>query len=122
MKTFALASSILILSTSMLAQREVPATDFVQPGPKDIVIGGNELKQNVTCTDGNSVYVEGQGNEVQVHGNCRFVRVQGNRNYVWVDRATTVPVEGNDNTVFVSDTRTQYSSRGNGNRFEKAKH
>ena len=122
MKTLLLAASTLLISGAAFAQREIPPADFVQPGPKDIVIGGNDLTQDVTCSDGNSVYVQGQHNEVQVHGACRFVRVQGNRNYVWVDRMTTVPVEGNDNTVFVSDTRTQYSSRGNGNRFERAKH
>ena len=114
--------AFLLLASAAFAQREIPPTDFVQPGPKDIVIAGNELTQDVTCANGNSVYVQGQHNEVQVHGACRFVRVQGNRNYVWVDRVTTVPVEGNDNTVFVSDTKTEYSSRGNGNRFEKAKH
>lgn len=122
MKTLLLAASTLLISSTAFAQREIPPTDFVQPGPKDIVIGGNDLTQDVTCSDGNSVYVQGQHNEVQVHGTCRFVRVQGNRNYVWVDRMTTVPVEGNDNTIFVSDTRTQYSSRGNGNRFEKSRH
>ena len=104
------------------AQREVPPTDFVQPGPADIVIGGNTLQRDVTCKDGGSIYIEGERNEVQVHGACRFVRVQGNRNYVWVDRVTTVPVEGSDNVIFVTDVRTQYSSRGERNRFEKAKH
>ena len=122
MKTLLLAASTLLISGAAFAQREVPPTDFVQPGSKDIVIAGNDLSQDVTCDNGNSVYVQGQHNEVQVHGACRFVRVQGNRNYVWIDRATTVPVEGNDNTVFVSDTKTEYSNRGNGNRFEKAKH
>jgi hypothetical protein len=122
MKPALLASTLLLLPLALPAQREVPPTDFVQPGPKDIVIAGNELSQDVTCADSNAVYVQGQHNEVQVHGACRFIRVQGNRNYVWVDRMTTVPVEGNDNTVFVSDVRTQYSNRGNGNRFERSKH
>jgi len=117
-----LATSMFLTASIASAQREVAATDFVQPTSKDIVIGGNDLSKDVTCTSGNSVYVEGQHNEVQVHGTCTSVRVQGNRNYVWVDHFTNVPVEGNNNTVFVSDTRTQYSSRGEGNRFEKAKH
>lgn len=116
------AAALLLLPACPYAQREVAPSDFVQPGPKDIVIAGNDMARDVTCADGNSVYVEGQHNEVQVHGACHFVRVQGNRNYVWVDRMTTVPVEGNDNTIFVSDVRTEYSSRGNGNRFERSKH
>jgi hypothetical protein len=117
-----LLAAVFVASSSALAQREVPPTDFVQPTSKDIVIGGNELAKDVTCVDGNSVYIQGQRNEVQVHGHCGFVRVQGNRNFVWVDRFTTVPVEGNENTVFVTDTKTQYSSRGERNRFEKSKH
>jgi hypothetical protein len=116
------AASLFLTTGAACSQREVAPTDFVQPTAKDIVIGGNDLSKDVTCTNGNSVYVEGQHNEVQVHGTCTSVRIQGNRNYVWVDRFTTVPVEGNQNTVFVSDTRTQYSSRGDGNRFEKSKH
>ncbi len=104
------------------AQREVPPQEFAQPGPKDIVIGGNALAKDVTCVNGNAVYIEGQHNEVQIHGACSLVRVQGNQNYVWVDRETYVPVEGNDNTVFVTNTKTRYSSRGNNNRFEKARH
>ena len=117
-----LLAAMFSLTTIVFAQREVAPTDFVQPTSKDIVIGGNELSKDVTCTNGNSVYVEGQHNEVQVHGSCGTVRVQGNRNFVWVDHFTTVPVEGNENTIFVSDTKTQYSSRGEGNRFEKSKH
>jgi len=119
MKVLVLAG--LLMSSAAFAQREVPATDFVQPTPKDIVIGGNELARDVHC-EGNAVYIQGQHNEVQVHGKCQFVRVQGNQNYVWVERVTTVPVEGNENNVFVSDPLTTYSSRGTGNRFEKAKH
>ena len=122
MKFAMLSSLFLLVPAAGYAQREVPPADFVQPTAKDIVIGGNELSKDVTCEDGNSVYVQGQHNEVQVHGACGFVRVQGNRNFVWIDRYTTVPVEGNENTVFVSDYKTQYSSRGNGNRFERAKH
>ena len=117
-----LAALLSLTATLASAQREVPPTDFIQPTSKDIVIGGNDLAKDVTCSGGNSVYVEGQHNEVQVHGMCATVRVQGNRNYVWVDHFTTVPVEGNENTVFVSDTKTQYSSRGEGNRFERSKH
>jgi hypothetical protein len=117
-----LAASLFLTTAIAHAQREVPPTDFVQPTAKDIVIGGNDLAKDVTCTDGNAVYVEGQHNEVQVHGMCGTVRIQGNRNFVWVDHFTTVPVEGNDNTVFVRDFKTQYSSRGNGNRFERSKH
>lgn len=109
-------------SLSLHAQRQVSPQDFDRPGPHDIVIAGNQLAQNVTCSEGNAVYVEGQENEVQVHGRCRFIRVQGNKNHVWVERMTTVPIEGNDNTVFVSDPETRYSSRGNNNRVEKAKH
>jgi hypothetical protein len=122
MKFSPLLLAVVSLPVLAFAQREVPPTDFVQPTSKDIVIGGNELSKDVTCVDGNSVYVQGQHNEVQVHGHCAFVRVQGNRNFVWVDRFTTVPVEGNENTVFVTDTKTQYSSRGERNRFEKSKH
>jgi uncharacterized protein YcfL len=123
MKAVSLALLTLIAcSANAFAQREVAATDFVQPGAKDIVIGGNELARDVTCAEGNSVYVEGQHNEVQIHGTCGSVRVQGNRNYVWVDKFTTVGIEGNDNTLFVSDVKTMYSSRGTNNRAEKAKH
>ena len=122
-KSQLLLAALLSLAPALAhAQREVPPTDFVQPTAKDIVIGGNDLSKDVTCKDGNSVYVEGQHNEVQVHGDCGAVRIQGNRNFVWVDRFTIIPIEGNDNTVFVRDTKTQYSSRGNGNRFERAKH
>jgi hypothetical protein len=117
-----LAASLFLTTAFASAQREVAPTDFVQPTPKDIVIGGNDLAKDVTCTNGNSVYVEGQHNEVQVHGSCGTVRIQGNRNFVWVDHFTTVPVEGNENVIFVSDPKTQYSSRGDGNRFEKSKH
>jgi hypothetical protein len=120
MKFSVLALALGVAATAF-AQREVAPLDFVQPEPHDIVIAGNDLAKDVTC-ENNSVYVEGQHNEVQVHGSCKFVRIQGEKNYVWVDRVTTVPVEGNNNTVFVSNIETKYSSRGNGNRFEKAKH
>jgi hypothetical protein len=119
MKMWVLAG--LLIGGTALAQREVAPTDFVQPSAADIVIGGNEMAKDVRC-DNNSVYVEGQHNEVQVHGNCKFVRVQGDRNYVWIERVTTANVEGNENMIFVSNPETRYSSRGNGNRFEKAKH
>ena len=122
MKPFAVAVMTVTFSASLLAQRQVAPHDFDQPGEHDTVIAGNQQKQSVTCESGTAVYVEGQENEVQVHGRCRFVRVQGNKNHVWVDQFTTVPVEGNDNVVFVSDPETRYSSRGNNNRFEKAKH
>jgi hypothetical protein len=117
----ALLLAACVLPATAFAQREIAPLDFVKPEPHDIVIAGNDLAKDVTC-ENNSVYVEGLHNEVQVHGSCKFVRIQGDRNYVWVDRVTTVPVEGNDNTVFVSNTETKYSSRGNGNRFEKSKH
>ncbi|AFL86610.1 Protein of unknown function (DUF3060) [Terriglobus roseus DSM 18391] len=116
------AASLFLTTAIAHAQREITPTDFVKSTPNDIVIGGNDLAKDVTCTNGNSVYVEGQHNEVQVHGDCGAVRIRGNRNFVWVDRFTIIPVEGNDNTVFVRDTKTQYSSRGNGNRFERSKH
>jgi hypothetical protein len=112
----------LLASLPLLAQKEISPQNFTQPGPKDIVIAGNTLSQSVTCKDSNAVYVEGQRNEVQVHGQCSVVRIQGEANHVWVDQRTYVPVEGNDNVVFVSDPNTQYSSRGNGNRFERSKH
>lgn len=122
MKHFVTAVMAVTLTLSLHAQRQVEPQNMDQPGSHDIVIAGNELTRDVTCSDGNSVYVEGQENEVQVHGRCRMVRVQGNKNHVWVDRMTTVPIEGNDNTVFVTDPETRYSSRGNNNRVEKAKH
>ncbi len=122
MKSALAALAVCVIAVHAFAQREVPPTDFVQPSHGDIVIAGNDLAKDVTCENNNSVYVEGIHNEVQVHGFCKFVRVQGDRNYVWVDRSTTVPVEGNDNTVFVTNTETKYSSRGNNNRFEKSKH
>jgi len=122
MKHFAAAVMAVTLSLSLHAQRQVEPQTMDQPGSHDIVIAGNALAKDVTCSEGSSVYVEGQENEVQVHGRCRFVRVQGNKNHVWVERMTTVPIEGNDNTVFVSDPETRYSSRGNNNRVEKAKH
>jgi hypothetical protein len=118
-----LVLAVLFFSTlTASSQREVATSAFVPPTPKDIVIAGKELAKDVTCTNGNSVYVQGEHNEVQVHGTCGSVRVKGNRNFVWVDHFTTVPVEGNDNVIFVSDTRTQYSSAGDGNRFERSKH
>jgi hypothetical protein len=122
MKPFAAAVMTVIFAASLFGQRQVAPHDFDQPSPHDTVIAGNQLKQTVTCESGTAVYVEGQENEVQVHGRCRFVRVQGNKNHVWIDQFTTVPVEGNDNMVFVSDPETRYSSRGNNNRFDKAKH
>ncbi len=121
MKNLCIACFLLLSPITAYAQREVAPKDFEQPGPKDVVIAGNTQSKDVTC-DGNAVYVEGQHNEVQVHGRCSFVRVQGERNYVWVDHTTYVPVEGNDNVVFVREAETTYSSRGNGNRFERSKH
>jgi hypothetical protein len=117
--------SLLLASSAIAcapAQREISPQNFAQPGPQDIVIAGNTLSKDVTCKESNAVYVEGQRNEVQVHGQCSLVRIQGERNHVWIDQRTYVPVEGNDNVVFVSDEKTQYSSRGNGNRFERSKH
>ena len=122
MKLTLVALAICVSAVPAFAQREVAPTDFVQPGSGDIVIAGNDMAKDVTCENKNAVYVEGLHNEVQIHGYCKYVRIQGDRNYVWIDRMTTVPVEGKNFKFLVTKTYTTYSSRGNGNRFEKSKH
>ncbi len=121
MKSALLIATLLLAPAALHAQREVPPADYVQPGPKDVVIAGNKLQQTVQC-DGNSVYIQGERNEVQINGRCENIRVQGNGNYAWVQRNTVVNVEGNENTLFFTNPDTRYSNRGNGNRYERAKH
>ena len=121
--------SVLLLavcaSTTFLAasaQRRIEPPDYEQPTHGDIVLGGNELRQTVTCNRGNAVYVQGQANQVNVQGNCRFVRVQGNRNYVVIEGKSPVHVEGNENYIGVTDPDTPFSERGERNRVERRAH
>ena len=77
----------LFLAVSALplcAQRRIEPPDYEQPDRSAVVLGGNGLRQTVSCNSGNAVYVQGQANQVQVGGSCRFVRIQGNRNHVFV--------------------------------------
>lgn len=108
----------LVLCRAASAQVHVEPPRYIEPQPNDIVLGGNQLRRTVTC-DGNAVYVQGQENQVEVKGSCLFVRVQGNRNTVIVNRATTVPVEGNENRIYLGDLKTKVSERGERNRFER---
>lgn len=108
----------LVLCRAASAQVHVEPPRYIEPQPNDIVLGGNQLRRTVTC-DGNAVYVQGQENQVEVKVSCLFVRVQGNRNTVIVNRATTVPVEGNENRIYLGDLKTKVSERGERNRFER---
>lgn len=114
--------SAMVLPAPMVlcAQERIDPPPYEQPRSSDIVLGGNEMRRSVTCQN-NAVYVQGQENQVEVRGSCTFVRVQGNRNVVMVDHATTVPVEGNENTIYFADPKTRISERGERNRFEHRK-
>ena len=102
-----------------LAQHRIEPPDYEQPAHNDIVLGGNALRQTVTCSGGNAVYVQGQANQGVARGECRFVRVQGNRNHVIVEGKSPVHVEGNENLIELANPNTAFSERGERNRFER---
>ena len=113
------ATAVFATSSALTAQRRIEPPDYEQPEHTDIVLGGNNLHQTVSCNHGNAVYVQGQSNQITAEGNCRFVRVQGNRNHVRVAGRSPVHVEGNENLVEVADPDTPFSERGERNRVER---
>jgi|GEM_PF-6914552 len=115
-------TAALSFALTPAAQRQVAPPKIAPPTDQDIVIAADGKADHVTCTGVNSVFIRGQHNEVQVYGRCRFVLVQGNENHIWVDQDSLVSVEGNDNTIFVSNPQTSYANKGNNNRYELAKH
>ena len=101
-----LLAAALATTTAASAQRRIEPPDYEQPAHNDIVLGGNALRQTVTCDHGNAVYVQGQANQVNVQGACRFVRIQGNRNHIVVEGKSPVHVEGNENYIELTDPDT----------------
>ena len=111
--------ALIAVALPLAAQRRVEPPAYEQPAHNDIVLGGNDLRQTVTCAHGNAVYVQGQSNQVNVKGACRFVRVQGNHNRVFIEGKSPVHVEGNENLIEVADPDTIFSERGENNRVER---
>ncbi|GAA3752444.1 DUF3060 domain-containing protein [Terriglobus aquaticus] len=115
-------SLLLLVAASFAtagAQRRIEPPNYEQPSHSDVVLAGNQIRQTVTCTHGNAVYVQGQWNVVEVGGDCRFVRVQGNHNHLFVRSKSPIHVEGNENLIEVTDADTPFSERGEQNRFER---